>query len=144
MRTLCLLLLAVIATPIVAEDLNPLTGEGLSAALTNAHVVYENGHRQSFYDDGSTESRPGWAAVFLPSAITEAGYLHNLRNDSICSVARVVLARCGADVDEGVDEALAVVATFGVVVCLVLAEELGGALVEGVADDGSAFGVHEH
>ena len=59
MRTLHLLLLAAIATPIVAEDLNPLTGEGLSAALVNAHVVYENGHRQSFYDDGSTEYSSG-------------------------------------------------------------------------------------
>ena len=38
--------------------------------------------------EGSSTSG-SWAAVFVPSVLTEAGFLHNLQNDSICSVARV-------------------------------------------------------
>ena len=44
-----------------AETWFPIDGASISKALTDSHIIYDNGHRQSFYSDGTTEYSSGSA-----------------------------------------------------------------------------------
>ncbi len=60
-RMLCALLLA---TPAVAEDWRPLTGPGITAALSARVLGYDGGATQNFFADGRTlyevAGAPSW------------------------------------------------------------------------------------
>ena len=59
MRILIAFLFCISAVAASAENWFGLDGQGIGSILKDGQVTYENGHRQSFYADGTTEYSAG-------------------------------------------------------------------------------------